>query len=75
VKLDEETLKEIARMTGAKYFNANSAETLRAVYEGLSHRVVTNKKETELTGVFALAAALLMTFAAGLSMAWFGFRP
>ena len=56
-------------------FNANSAETLRAVYEGLSHRVVTNKKETELTGVVALAAALLMTLAAGLSMAWFGFRP
>jgi Ca-activated chloride channel family protein len=72
VKLDEETLKEIARMTGAKYFNANSAETLRAVYEGLSHRVVMNKKETELTGVFALAAALLMTLAAGLSMAWPG---
>jgi Ca-activated chloride channel family protein len=45
------------------------------VYEGLSHRVVMNKKETELTGVFALAAALLMTLAAGLSMAWFGFRP
>ena len=75
VKLDEETLKEIAHMTGAKYFNANSAEALRVVYEGLSHRVVTNKKETELTGVIALAAALLMTLAAGLSMAWFGFRP
>jgi len=75
VKLDEETLKEIARITGGKYFNANSAETLRAVYEGLSHRVVTNKKETELTGVLALAAALLMTLAAGLSMAWFGLRP
>ena len=44
VKLDEETLKEIAHMTGAQYFNANSAESLRAVYEGLSHRVVTDKK-------------------------------
>ncbi|HSC64750.1 MAG TPA: VWA domain-containing protein [Caldimonas sp.] len=75
VKLDEETLKEIARMTGAKYFSANSADTLRAVYEGLSHHLVTNKKETELTGAVALLAALLMTSAAGLSMAWFGFRP
>jgi len=71
VKLDEETLKEVARMTGAKYFNANSAQALRAVYEGLSHRVVTNKNETELTGAVALLAALLMTLAAGLSMAWF----
>jgi Ca-activated chloride channel family protein len=74
VKLDEETLKEVARMTGAKYFNANSAEALRAVYEGLSHRLVTNRKETELTGVVALGAALLLTLAAGLSIAWFGFR-
>ncbi len=29
VKLDERTLKEVARMTGAQYFNANSAEALR----------------------------------------------
>jgi len=75
VKLDEETLKQVARMTGAQYFNANSAEDLRTVYEGLRHRVVTQKKETELTALFALGAALLMTLAAGLSMAWFGYRP
>lgn len=75
VKLDEETLKQVARMTGAQYFNANSAEDLRSVYEGLRHRVVTQKKETELTGLFALGAALLVTLAAALSMAWFGYRP
>ena len=75
VKLDEETLKEVARMTGAQYFNASSAEDLRTVYEGLTHRVVAEKKETELTALVALAAALLMAVAAGLSMAWFGFRP
>jgi Ca-activated chloride channel homolog len=75
VKLDEDTLKEIARITGAQYFNATSAESLRSVYRGLSHRVVTEKKETELTGLVALAAALLIALAAGLSMAWYGFRP
>ena len=75
MKLDEDTLKEVARMTGGQYFNANSAEGLRAVYGGLSHRVVAQKKETELTGLIALAAALLMALAAGLSIAWFGFHP
>jgi Ca-activated chloride channel homolog len=75
VKLDEETLKDVARITGAQYFNASSAEALRAVYEDLSHRLVTHKEETELTGLVALAASLLLTLAAGLSMAWFGFRP
>ena len=72
VKLDEETLKQVAHMTGAQYFNANSAEDLRTVYQGLSYRVLTQKRETELTGLVALAAALLMALATGLSMAWFG---
>ena len=72
VKLDEETLKQVARMTGAQYFNAHSAEDLRTVYQDLSHRVVTKKRETELTGLAALAAALLVAVAAGLSLAWFG---
>jgi len=73
VKLDEETLRQVARMTDAQYFNAGSAEDLRTVYQGLSHRMVVEKRETELTGLVALAAALLMALAAGLSMAWFGF--
>jgi Ca-activated chloride channel family protein len=72
VKLDEATLKEVARMTGAQYFNAHSAEDLREVYKGLSYRLVAQKKETELTGLLALGAALLMALAAGLSLAWFG---
>ena len=75
VKLDEDTLKEVARMTGAQYFNANSAEALRAVYEGLSHRVVAQKSETELTALVALGAAVLVALAAGLSIVWFGSRP
>jgi Ca-activated chloride channel family protein len=72
VKLDEQTLKQVARMTAAQYFNATSAEDLRTVYQGLSHRVVTQKRETELTGLVALVAALLIALAAGLSMVWFG---
>jgi Ca-activated chloride channel family protein len=74
VRFDEETLKEVARITGAQYFNATSAEDLRAVYQGLGHRVVTEKKETEVTALLAFAAAVLMVLAAGLSMAWYGFR-
>ena len=72
VRLDEATLKQVARITGAQYFHAGTAEDLRTVYQGLSHRMVTQKRETEVTGLLALAAALLMALAAGLSMAWFG---
>jgi len=45
VKLDEETLKQVAQITG--YFNANSADDLRSVYQALSQRVVIQKRETE----------------------------
>jgi Ca-activated chloride channel family protein len=32
-KLDEETLKKIAKITGGQYFRATDAETLRAIYQ------------------------------------------
>jgi hypothetical protein len=35
VRLDEETLKRVARMTGAQYFNVGSAEELQTVYTSL----------------------------------------
>ena len=71
VKLDEETLKQVAQITDAQYFNANSADDLRSVYQALSQRVVMQKRETEVTGLVSLAAALLLALAAGLSLAWF----
>ena len=74
VRLDEETLKEVARITRAQYFNATTADDLRTVYQGLTHRVVTQKQETELTALAAFAAALLIVVAAGLSIAWYGSR-
>jgi len=72
VRLDEETLKNIASATRAEYFFAGTAEDLRKVYEGLSSRLVVEKKETEISSLFAAAAAVLTVIAAGLSVAWFG---
>ncbi len=71
VRLDEETLKGIATKTNAEYFYAGSADTLKKVYETLSSRLTVEKKETEISGLLALAAAVLALFSAGLSVAWF----
>jgi Ca-activated chloride channel family protein len=38
----------------------------------LSSRLVVEKKETEISALFALAGALLTVFAAALSVWWFG---
>jgi Ca-activated chloride channel homolog len=71
VKLDEETLKGIARATQAEYFYAGTAADLKKVYETLSSRLAVEKKETEISGIVALLAAALAVLSAGLSLAWF----
>jgi Ca-activated chloride channel homolog len=72
VKLDEETLKNISVLTHGEYFYAGTAEDLKKVYESLSSRMVVERKETELSALFAAAGALLAVLAAGLSVWWFG---
>ena len=71
VKLDEETLKGIARATQADYFYAGTAADLKKVYESLSSRLTMVKKETEISGLLALVAAAFALLSAGLSLAWF----
>lgn len=72
VRLDEETLKNIASATRGEYFYAGTADDLKKVYEGLSTRLVVEQKETEIASLFAAVAAVLTVLAAGLSVAWFG---
>lgn len=71
VRLDEDTLKDVARTTKAEYFYAGTAENLKQIYQSLSSRLTVEKKETELSGLLALVAAGLAIVAAALSLAWF----
>ena len=71
VRLDEDTLKQIANLTRADYFYAGSATDLRKVYQTLNSRLVLEKKETEITALFAAAAAVLALASAVLSLLWF----
>jgi Ca-activated chloride channel family protein len=72
VGLDEDTLRGIAEATGGEYFRAGSAMELRRVYAGLESRLVVGREDTEVTALFAAAAALLIVLGAGLSLCWFG---
>jgi Ca-activated chloride channel family protein len=71
VRLDEETLKQIAQKTSAEYFYAGTAHDLKKVYEALSSKLTVEKKETEISALFAMAAGALALLAAGLSLVWF----
>jgi Ca-activated chloride channel family protein len=71
VRLDEETLKQVAAITRAEYFYAGTAQDLKKVYQSLGSRLSAQKKETEVSALFAGLGAVLALLAAGLSLAWF----
>lgn len=70
VRLDEDTLKAIAKITGAEYFHAGTAADLRKVYEGLSSKFAMERKQTEISAMLGAGAALFMLLAALLSLLW-----
>ena len=71
VRLDEESLKQIANVTQGEYFYAGTATDLKKVYENLNSKLVFEQKETEITALFAAAAAVLALLSALLSVLWF----
>jgi Ca-activated chloride channel family protein len=72
LQLDEPTLRHVAQMTGGEYHHAGTAEALRSVYQQLGSRLQVSQRDTELTALLAMAAAVLLVVGAGLSVLWFG---
>jgi Ca-activated chloride channel homolog len=71
VRLDEATLKSVAEITRGEYFHAATGTDLKQVYQKLNSRFVLEKRETEISALFAAAAAALTLLASGLSLLWF----
>jgi Ca-activated chloride channel family protein len=71
VRLDEETLKAIAKMTQGEYFYAGNSADLKKVYESLNSRLVLEKQDIEISALFAAAAAVAALASAVLSLLWF----
>jgi Ca-activated chloride channel family protein len=68
VRLDEETLRAIADITGGTYYNATSARELRRVYHRLSRDIGWESRPTEVSALGSGAAALLLVGAVGISL-------
>ncbi|WP_136418992.1 VWA domain-containing protein [Herbaspirillum sp. ST 5-3] len=71
VRLDEEPLKKIAEVTKAQYFHAGTAHDLANVYKTLSSHLTLERREREVSGLFAAGAAVFAVLSAFLSMLWF----
>jgi Ca-activated chloride channel homolog len=72
VGIDEDSLRAIAELTGSEYFYASSAPDLKAVYAGLSAKVVLARIRTEISALLCAFAALAATVSAAMSLVWFG---
>jgi Ca-activated chloride channel family protein len=75
VGLDEEALRQIASTTGGQYFYAGEAGELRSIYADLGSQVAWVEERTEVTALFAGAAAGLMLVAGLLGLRWFAQVP
>ena len=71
VRLDEDTLKAIADLTRGQYFYAGTATDLKKVYESLNSKFLLEKKNIEITALFAGVAAVTALVSALLSLLWF----
>jgi Ca-activated chloride channel family protein len=74
-QLDEAMLREIAAVTGGTYYNAASADDLRAIYEQIEPQVVVRQEKTEITALLAGMSILVLLTGGFLSLFWFGRAP
>lgn len=70
-RLDEDTLKGVASITGGEYFHAGNSEDLKKVYEKLNAKFTLERRETEVGALLSALAVLLLIAAGALSMMWF----
>lgn len=68
--IDEDTLKQVAEMTGGEYYAAESANELQKVFENLPTHLITRHETIEISVAFAAIGALLAALAVGLGQRW-----
>jgi Ca-activated chloride channel family protein len=69
-EIDEETLIQVADATGGSYHLAESAGELQEVFENLPTQLITITETIEISVMFVVLGALLITLAIALSILW-----
>jgi Ca-activated chloride channel homolog len=75
VPASPETLRQIARTTQATFFSAPNARRLREVYRELGTRLGHQRKNREVSDLFAGGSALLLLVGGAFSALWFRRLP
>ena len=69
-EIDEDTLKQVADLTGGKYYSATSAGELQDVFLNLPTYVVATRETTEISVFFTAFAVVLAVLAILLAFRW-----
>jgi Ca-activated chloride channel family protein len=72
---DRDTLAAVAEITGARFFEAPTADDLRQIYEHLGSRVGFTEQRQEVTVLFSAAGLALVVAGASLAAFWFNRFP
>lgn len=70
LRLDEDTLSEVAELTGAEYYLAGSADELFDVFSGIPVQLERKKVRMEVSAVLTAISALLGLTALALGLRW-----
>ena len=68
--LDEPTLKQMAKITGAEYYHATSSTELTKIYQNLTTKLQKQTETTEISFFFVAGGLAFAVAACVLSMLW-----
>jgi Ca-activated chloride channel family protein len=68
--IDEDTLKQVAEMSGGDYYAPESADELQKVFESLPTYLITRHETTEISVAFTAIGALMAGLALVLALMW-----
>lgn len=69
-EIDEDTLKQVAELTGGEYYAATSASELQQVFADLPTYVIATRETTEISVFFTALAVLLAILAMLMAFIW-----
>ena len=74
-QVDEAMLRQISGITNGLYYNAETEDDLRKVYESIEPRLQIERQETEITAVLAGLSILILLIGGMFSLLWFSHVP
>ena len=72
---DKATLRDIARITGGRFFEAVSSDDAEEIYSRIGTRLTSKPEKREVTVAFAGGALVLLLAGGAFSLSWFGRLP